>query len=149
MIAAAWVAAIVSISFPGQRALSGIFAALFSFNGYWLGAFAGTESIFAASIIAEVAIALAVVKFQHRAAEWIVIASALLVVAHLLSWIGFKTDVFEIAYQMHEITIPVIEAGQILGIIVASDPVFNRIAALSRKKQGRREMWLATISAQQ
>lgn len=148
MVIAAVLAAVISLFLPGQRWCVAIFAALFASNGWWLEAFHGQESLFQACIWAEFFIAFGVHGFKHRVAEWIVITSFALAVVHLLAWAGFHFDAFDQIYQRWDVIVPGIEAGQIVGIIVASDPIFNRIAAkAARGKQPKKgvDTWSALI----
>lgn len=149
MVIAACLAALATIRLRSQFACAGVFAIIFSLNGYWLKAFQGTEAIFQACILAEILIALCVQSFRHRSAEWLVLSSFGLVVMHVLAWIGYATNYFEWFYWNWQIVIPAIEAGQILGILTTSDPIYNRIAArAARKKSAKKEYtWLPTILA--
>lgn len=141
MAIAVCVTASLTILSPGLRAPAFLFAGLFLLNGWLLGFVHGWPK-FVACIGAELLIAYCLSKFRHRGADWIVKTSYALAITHALALLGFFTGFFDPFYQNWDVTVPAIEAGQCIGIIVSSDWCFNRIAAHARKKK-EVTTWLA------
>lgn len=141
------VTASLTLFSPGLRAPVFLFAGLFLFNGAWLG-FVHDWPKFIACMLAELGIAAAMLHFSHRGADWLVKSSYALAAAHLSALLGCWFDLFDPFYQYWDITIPMMELAQCIGIIVSQDWCFLRLEQLAdhRRANKGKATWLAMTS---